>query len=649
MKKRLIILISCMVLAVFFTGKKWIQAQEVGANKKSLLKPKADATDVAEEATKETEATTDKTRGQKVKDKASEVASKIVDQQARTKILDGIKGFGLSLLQDDANKYNTHKTQAGTVRNWEKPSYAEQEFIRNRLAIAGKGQAKFLNLERDLNSSEALKIGAVFSGGGYRSMILTTGYMQAFSDTGLLDSTMYISSLSGSTWFLAPWLLFEPYKTPTQFKQSLIEKINAKRFDIAALQNVFKIDSSLLINDVLWPKFIFDQPISSIELFGGLLSYTLLSDYGNNRQRQHLSSLWTRVRNGTRPFPIFTAVSKEGSELNAPYRWYEFNPLEVRNVEHGLSIDTWAFGRKCDGGKTTDFGPEQTLGTLMGIFGSAYAVNLRDLNRMADEGAEDFEQEAKSQLEKFKGAAISAVLTGVAQEEKIGSFRLWPGTMNNPWLNVPSSLGKDVDEWLTSRQELTLVDGGISFNLPLPPLLDRNLDVIIMADSSGGLREGEGRQRDLALALDYAKRIKGYNYSLYEDLRIVFNSTLSVYKDYGNPEAPVIIYLNYQKDASLFEKMQGIRTKELADTYDLRNFDSLKCANEDYCGTFNFNYTPEQLSQLAAIGEFNVRVNELQLKTILRKIFESKGRSLPIKGMSSSQKPHEPEHETGGF
>ena len=210
MKKRLIILISCMVLAVFFTGKKWIQAQEVGANKKSLLKPKADATDVAEEATKETEATTDKTRGQKVKDKASEVASKIVDQQARTKILDGIKGFGLSLLQDDANKYNTHKTQAGTVRNWEKPSYAEQEFIRNRLAIAGKGQAKFLNLERDLNSSEALKIGAVFSGGGYRSMILTTGYMQALSDTGLLDSTMYISSLSGSTWFLAPWILFEP-------------------------------------------------------------------------------------------------------------------------------------------------------------------------------------------------------------------------------------------------------------------------------------------------------------------------------------------------------------------------------------------------------------------------------------------------------
>lgn len=667
MNKRLVVITSCMLLSIFIVGKKWVHAQEEGGpkkGKKSLLKPtgkpvkkaaeESEETEVAEEGgeTKETSATS-KTKTQAAKEKAIEVASKIVNADARAKILDGLQGFGVGLLQGMANDElrNSHKTQAGTVRNWEKPSYLEQEFLRSRLRNVAKGQKQFLNLEKELSSDEVLKTGVVFSGGGYRAMILTTGYMQAFQDIGLLDSTLYISTLSGSTWFLAPWVLSDNTPTPAQFKQSLIDKVNAKRFDLAALQNLFKVDFSLLVNDVLWPKFIFDQTLGSIELFGGLLAYALLYDYGNARQRQHLSDLWSKVRNGTKPFPIFTSVSMHKEEQDYIYNWYEFNPLEVRNVEHGISIETWAFGRKCDAGKTVDFAPEQSLGTLMGIFGSAYTVNLKDLTKMSQDAAKTLEQQAVSQLEQFKSMVMQTVLATLAEEQTIGKFRLWPGRMNNPWLNAPGSLGTDMTEWLTTRTELTLVDGGISFNLPLPPLLDRNLDVIIMADSSGGLQEGEVPQGELIKALEYAKRTKGYNYTLWEDLRILFNSTLSVYKDYDNPQAPVIIYLNYQKDISLFEKMQGLRTNELANTYKLKDFDPLECAKKSFCGTFNFNYTPDQLSQLAAIGEFNVRVNESQLQAIFKKIYDSKGITLPLKGRpsSTSKKPQEPQHDTGGF
>ena len=74
-------------------------------------------------------------------------------------------------------------------------------FLKNRQETVQKGFSKFFNQQNN-----PIKLGYVAPGGGYRAMILTTGYLTALEETGLLDATSYLSALSGSTWFLIAWL-----------------------------------------------------------------------------------------------------------------------------------------------------------------------------------------------------------------------------------------------------------------------------------------------------------------------------------------------------------------------------------------------------------------------------------------------------------
>ncbi|KAI8644052.1 acyl transferase/acyl hydrolase/lysophospholipase, partial [Parasitella parasitica] len=63
-------------------------------------------------------------------------------------------------------------------------------------------------------------------------------------------------------------------------------------------------------------------------------------------------------------------------ETNDLYQWFEFTPYDMGSEEINAWIPTWSFGRKFENGKNLERLPEQSLGILMGMFGSAFVASL---------------------------------------------------------------------------------------------------------------------------------------------------------------------------------------------------------------------------------------------------------------------------------
>jgi len=58
-----------------------------------------------------------------------------------------------------------------------------------------------------INEENCPKVAFTFSGGGMRALMMTVSALDIMKKEDILDTTSYISCLSGSTWAIAPWLL----------------------------------------------------------------------------------------------------------------------------------------------------------------------------------------------------------------------------------------------------------------------------------------------------------------------------------------------------------------------------------------------------------------------------------------------------------
>ena len=79
------------------------------------------------------------------------------------------------------------------------------------------------------------------------------------------------------------------------------------------------------------------------------------------------------IADGSRPIPIYTAVSHEHKH----YRWLEFTPFEVGIAQDiNIFVPTFAFGRKFENGTSTDFAVEPSLALLQATWGSAFCATV---------------------------------------------------------------------------------------------------------------------------------------------------------------------------------------------------------------------------------------------------------------------------------
>lgn len=519
----------------------------------------------------------------------------------------------IPLLKTEANADNTFKNNVASLVYGDQLLNDEKNiFLKNRQATLQEGWKKFFNQQ----PNNPIILGYVAPGGGYRAMMLTSGYLAALEELGLLDATSYLSGLSGSTWFLMPWLFSKG--SIRSLQEAIGNKIQNKKLNIQKLpfdaSGNISLDYLQALVEDLWPKFLFNQSISSVDVYGSLLSQAVLD---KKTQAYYLPDLWNYVKDGKKPFPLFTSVTVYNDDKGKQkYSWNEFTPLEVRNLEYKLSMPSYSFGSLFEKGKSQEIAPLQSLGYLMGTFGSAYLFDLLDIKKIANALKNQAAQKMSLEATQYLIAATLVNLINVLPAS-INDTRVFPSLTWNPYKNSTYS---KLPQSLKTSDQLMYVDAGISYNIPVLPLLrsSRNVNAIIIGDTSGDNPQQNEEPSELNKFFKDAQRLYGYTYQRVDDAS---TPTLRFYKDMKHPQAPRLIYINFIKDDQLLKKAQTNPTlKKLIDDNNLTSFD-FNCINytDGFCRFFNFDYTLAQFKQLSGIAEFNIRANAEKIKAFLLK------------------------------
>ncbi|MGB8467721.1 MAG: hypothetical protein WCE21_01840 [Candidatus Babeliales bacterium] len=535
-------------------------------------------------------------------------------------------------------------------------SEVEQSFLSVRKERALQALSKFLGAPS--SNATVPTVGISLSGGGYRAMICTSGFMQGLERLKILDGVTYTCALSGSTWFVAPWISLNArrgYMSVADYNQSLLDKIRANQFDVLSSQMRTRFNHKLFGFNVLWPRLVFKQPLNAIDIYGALLADVLLADFGDKRYSTQLVDQLSAVETGRLPWPLYTAVSMHKVGTAQKYHWYEFSPSSVRNVSLNYSMPLFAFGAQFANGLPIEPTPTYPLSTLMGLFGSAFTVNAKDIQRMTKATVQEeiawyhkpahwFSQarDVLGQLvdvvkkrdfatlrtmlnnnkEKAQEAAFEMIIDAMANYDgTISTLRAAPLQIFNPFKGVSS-----IPDWLRNRQYLTFIDAGLDNNVPLRPLFDpwRSVDIIIVNEASGNALEAmDELERELAAMRPELRVSYELDRTVYQDHErygYVSPRVMRVYRPIDATSAPLVIGVTYAKDPDLIAHVQqsdDLELQELIEQTHITDFDPEVCL-QSTCGTFNFNYTAEQFTQLSGVVEFNLRAHHQLLRELIK-------------------------------
>lgn len=461
-------------------------------------------------------------------------------------------------------KDNPYKNTPAKIRLGNELPEQEKAFLKARIPKTKAAMQKLTGYHVEYVPNIAI----VCSGGGYRAMLYCLGALMGAQKTGILDATRYVVGLSGSTWAISGWLLSG--QSLQAYHDWLINDLNR------GLKSISSSDMSL-IGDHLLAKYLYDQPLALVDIYGSLLANELFVRKEHLKQRQTLSSQAQAVKDGNLPMPIYTAIAAEG--IKSEQNWYEFTPYEVGAHWMNAYVPSWAFGRKFKNGISTNFAPEQNFGVLMATFGLAIGITIQRLVeelKLKDKASDDWLQNI-----------INLIL------EKKGEFRFTTADYRNfvrDMQNVP----------LSNQRLLKMVDAGIGYNLPYPPISgerpERKADIIIFVDASGDdfpedfkKTERYARSRNLPFPkIDYAN---------------VTKKAVSIFNDH-KPGVPVVIYIPRIRDVNLFTAPEHAALVKEFEA--IKEFDVEGCIKKGACSTFNFSYSPAEAKRLTQLGMLNM-------------------------------------------
>lgn len=492
----------------------------------------------------------------------------------------------------------------------------EKDFLIQRLPRIKDSLQTALNMQ--LNDNQVPRIALCASGGGFRAMVATLGWLQGDAvqvkgtqstnnkkslrglseyllatlsswfgweaneftpntlplesePLNLRDLCTHFSSLSGSTWALAG--LTYSHMTPAHYLAHITPKIAQGKFDNLNMED--------LVVEIL-KKERSGQPVSFIDIYGIIIAQKLLADLGDGQPSSiDLDTYSTAALAMQNPLPIQTSVI--GND-DSNYHWVEFTPYEVGCSYLEAFVPTWAYGRTFNAGISTNFAPAQSLGFCMGTWGSAMAIDMKDFfNLVIDPELGTINA---SNLEAKFGsltASGATLLTKIEQEahkrnanikaDPLLDKRISPAQVFN-WVHSLKNTPLHTDKLLT------LIDGGIDCNLPVQPLLrpERAVDIIIILDASAGIFGSE-----LHNAQAHAQKW-GYPFPAIDYTTI--NQPCSVHWDRSNAQAPIVIYMPLIKNSNYNNGW---------DPY-----------GADFTSTYNFTYSVQQTALLGGLTSYNM-------------------------------------------
>lgn len=494
---------------------------------------------------------------------------------------DYIKSTELAVIE------NPYVSTTAYVRTGNDLHSQEKVYVSNRQLYVQRAIEKVVH--QSLDHKYVPKISLICSGGGYRAMLGSVGALSGLEKIGLLDAVTYISSLSGSTWALGLWL--STGMNLKQLKGYISKQLMADFYKLPKSEKT-KIAHMFLV------KIAFQQPFSTVDLFGGFLARHLLGNFfGDKCQMIRMSDQMNIIQDGKFPFPIYSAVDGR-INIKGQIPWYEFTPLEVGSAMYGLYVPTWAYGRKFNQGKSVDFAPEQSLGFHFGVFGSAYGAH--------------FKVTWERVIQELVSSQAKALIERTLLKSRIANLRF-------SWARIRNfMIGMDVKDVMKKNKIIKMVDAGIEANLPYVPVSgerpERKQDILIFFDFSKNIPSA------LQKAEEYARN-NNLKFPLidYTDIK---KKTISIFCDDRDADVPVIIYMTLISDKQLLEdkKRQPLYRKYRM----LQTFDFDHCVNFGACRTTNFQYSLRESKLVMNQMEFNIIANQEKIVQVIKDIIEQK-------------------------
>ena len=297
----------------------------------------------------------------------------------------------------------------------------------------------------------ALDIGIAFSGGGARAMLSTALFINAMTECKLLNMVLYVSGLSGSSWCLAPWMcmsenpfckrkgLGDPWSGTSEMCETASEVV------WEGLENALTKGSKWELAKVLFRYLSEGNMFSSWAVFlSNMVIQSSECEYFVDA-KQKLSPFY--------PIPIMSGITHGMRSNEKQWDWVEFTPFaievyeECKRERNSYSQSDWMDN-------------DLKLHELLSVWGSAWAA--------------DWYHHLQGRIPSLVVENFLDVEYSPEALEGIKSF-----TKSLP--QIP--FGKTLHEQPVWRQ---VRDAGIKFNLALPPLLNRQMDVIICVEASEG-------------------------------------------------------------------------------------------------------------------------------------------------------------------
>jgi len=419
------------------------------------------------------------------------------------------------------------------------------------------------------------RVGVILSGGGLRAAIAGLGLVAGLQraqissryQASLLDLVSDIVATSGSVWSLgmivsylanAQGVAEMPMNEILMLARDHLRENLAQSFFDLHQYNIRSLTASLR------EKRNCQQPCGVVDLWGFLLKEKFLKslpNFGNTR----LSDL---LPDPTKfPMPIFTAVADIPKQCccslrcNHQYELIELNPLVTRCEYLNTRLPTRLLNSSFCNDLLLDSKLEPSLGFLFGVCGSAYSFAPKDIvafgKRMISAREGELKQERGAGI--FWNDFFNTLKYGRSCPPQILNF-----AYGNP------------NEFVGDDQELCLGDAGLTSNIQLKPLLQRNVDIIIICDAyDGNCRELKRAANLLGgqYNLDYIFEPPAYASDLSNGCKLrVFRSS--------NIGLPSIIYLSV-----------GARFSTLKMTYSNEEFDqsfneALEAVGQTFCHQF---------------------------------------------------------------
>lgn len=391
----------------------------------------------------------------------------------------------------------------GQVRIGNAASAQEIVALKNRLA-KNKKALEFL-LQKNLSPESKIPvIGVAASGGGFRASIACLGMLRGLERIGMLDAVTYISTLSGSTWTAASWLMHRssPLAMTNKLRSKLYQAFSTKNIDKAAITK--KIASKV------WDG----KKLSLNDFWGNLIGNVFLSIPTDDGLNYYLHDLAPQTTSGEFPIPIFTSVI---GQTNPRYEWVEYTPFEIGSTYLKSWISPELFGKRFKDGLTTDSSRPENFAYLLGIFGSAYAGSMIDALQFIKDG-----------LETVYNIDISS-----------NWFNwLWG---NNARISPPEipNFARGLQNPLRNENKLTLVDAGMAINVPVPPLLRRGVKIYFICDAGTDANSPIGTEMR---KIEEWAREHGYKFPAM-NFESLTSQPFSIWAHPTDKEMPIVIHI----------------------------------------------------------------------------------------------------------